>query len=55
MNVPEVSEFSPALRSILRHFQLCRRKAAMLNDAMEGLDGKTFTWCPMNVLHFENM
>ena len=40
MNVPEVSEFLPALQSILRHFQISRRNAAVLTDAMEGLDVK---------------
>ena len=41
MNVPEVSEYLPALRSILRHFQLSGRSTAMLNDVLEGLDMKT--------------
>ena len=41
MNVPEVSEFLPTLRSILRHFQLSGRSTALLNDALEGLDMKT--------------
>ena len=49
MNVPEVSEFLPALQSILRHFQLSGRSTAMLNDALEGLDMKTvhmMSFCP---------
>ena len=41
MNAPEVSEFLPALRSILRHFQLSGRSIVMLNYALEGLDMKT--------------
>ena len=41
MNVPEVSEFLPALQSILMHFKLSRRNTVMLNDALEGLDMKT--------------
>ena len=48
VNVPEVSEYLPALRSILKHFQLSGRSTAVLNDALGSLDMKTvcMSFCP---------
>ena len=40
MNVPEVSEFLPALQSILGNFHLGGRSTAIPNDALEGLNMK---------------
>lgn len=49
MNVPEISEFLPSFRTILRHFQLSGKSTALLNEALDVLEMKSIhmmTFCP---------
>ena len=49
MNFPDLSEFIPTLKAILRHFQLSGKSTALLNEALEMMDMKTIhmmTYCP---------
>ena len=41
MNFPDLSEFIPFLKAILRHFQLSGKSIALLNKALEMMDMKT--------------
>ena len=48
MNFPDLSEFIPTLKAILRHFQLSGKSTALLDEALE-MNMKTIhmmTYCP---------
>lgn len=49
MNLQAVSDFLPALRSVLRHFQLSGKSTALLNEALDVLEMKSvhmMSFCP---------
>ena len=49
INFPDLSEFIPTLKAILRHFQLSGKSTALLNEVLEMKDIKTnhmMTYCP---------
>ena len=48
-NVPELTEFLPYLRTILKHFQLSGKNSALRNETLEIMEMKTIhmmTFCP---------
>ena len=54
MNVPEITEFVPFFRTMLRHFQLSGKSTSLLNDALEVLEMKSIhmmTFCPTRMCY----
>ena len=54
MNVPEISEFLPPFRTILKHFQKSGKSTSLLNEALDQLDMKQLhlvSFCPTRMAY----